>query len=83
MKCLQKEKENSVESSQKEEIENYVAQLKLQNVLHKNKAETFYTRKRIVTNECKRDVHIESICISFGCNLPIPNVSTNDVYCKR
>lgn len=32
---------------------------------------------------CKKTPKEEAICIDFGRNLPIPNVSTNDVYYKR
>lgn len=51
--------------------------------LHLRKAETFYERKRKARLESRRNVLKAAICMDYQKNLPLPNITTNDVYYKR
>jgi predicted Zn-dependent protease len=51
--------------------------------LHKTKASTFYERKRQVRKAAQISETIEAITMDFRKNLPLPNISTNDVYYRR
>ena len=51
--------------------------------LHKLRADTFYQRKRLARKEAQKSAHSEAIAMDFGRNLPLPNLSTNDVYYRR
>lgn len=51
--------------------------------LHKRKADWFYRQKRIAKKQAQKCKEFEAIAMDFGKNLPIPNISTNDVYYKR
>ena len=62
---------------------NEITKLTTLNVLHKKKAETFYTRKKQARLAAKKDKKIEAICMDFAKNVSIPNINTNDVYYKR
>lgn len=56
---------------------------KKKNMLHKLKAATFYNRKRQAKSNAKKDFSYEGITITFAKNLPVPNITTNDVYYRR
>lgn len=51
--------------------------------LHKIKASVFYKRKRTAKRKSRQLNNFEAICMDFGKNLPIPNLTTNDIYYKR
>jgi hypothetical protein len=58
-------------------------QLNQEHQLHLRKAETFYERKRAAKAEAAADETVMSIALDFSKNLPMPNISTNDVYYRR
>ncbi|KAK5647988.1 hypothetical protein RI129_002880 [Pyrocoelia pectoralis] len=51
--------------------------------LHLLKADAFYKRKRTARLQSQKNIKMEAIAMDFQKNLPIPNISTNDVYYKR
>lgn len=57
--------------------------LEVANNLHLKKAEKFYEIKRKARKNSKRTPEVMCIAMDFQKNLPIPNLSTNDVYYKR
>lgn len=60
-----------------------VSALDMNNQLHLKKAEAFYQRKRSERKRAQKHRHIEAIAMDYQKNLPLPNISTNDVYYKR
>lgn len=56
--------------------------MELINRVHKMKAETLYKRKFQAKISMKAP-HIEAVCFDFQKNLPVPNITTNDVYYRR
>jgi hypothetical protein len=56
--------------------------LTIQNDLHKRKAAVFYNRKRAAKQRSRTSETLEAICLDFGKNLSLPNITTNDVYYK-
>lgn len=71
------------DETQKKAILDKIKNMKIQNELHKRKAQTFYTKKREARKKCQKTLTCESICMDFQKNLKTPNISTNDVYYKR
>ena len=51
--------------------------------LHKKKADWFYKLKRQASQNAKKHNYFEAIATDFGKNLPVPNLSTNNVYYRR
>lgn len=49
-------------------------------MLHKREAETFYVRKKIARQEAKKTKKMAAVCMDFGKNVSLPNITTNDVY---
>ena len=43
----------------------------------------FYARKRKARKESKSVAEQETICVDYQKNLPLPNISSNDVYYRR
>ena len=64
------------------EIMKKILKLEDERKLHLKKADTFYKRKT-EAKKVRKKVEIESICIDFAKNLPVPNISTNDAYYCR
>jgi len=60
-----------------------IQNLTTKNMLHKRKAETFYVRKKIARQEAKKTKKMAAVCMDFGKNISLPNITTNDVYYKR
>ncbi|KAL4153679.1 hypothetical protein QTP88_001512 [Uroleucon formosanum] len=60
-----------------------IQNLTTKNMLHKGKAETFYVRKKIARQEAKKTKKMAAVCMDFGKNVSLPNITTNDVYYKR
>lgn len=57
--------------------------IKLEDLLHKKKAEVFYDRKRITRKTAIRDSSLVAIAMDYQKNVSLPNITTNDVYYKR
>lgn len=83
VKCLEMEKQRCTEISEIRRIESQLKNLKTLNDYHKFQASTFYDRKRKAKRESRKSMEKEAICIDFGRNLPLPNITTNTVYYKR
>lgn len=71
-------KEEAVNKIKKE-----IRHVQLNMKLHKLRADTFYKRKRQARKKTKKDTTIEAITMDFQKNLPLPNISTNDIYYRR
>lgn len=82
LRCLEKEIETT-HKKQKEKLAAEIKRITVENKLHKQRAQEFYSRKRKSKLASSQDVRKESICMDYGKNLPIPNISTNDAYYKR
>lgn len=78
-----KKKLETMPVDKKAAIENTIKRITTENEVHKLRAVTFYTRKREARKHSKKSEISESICMDFQKNLPLPNISTNDVYYKR
>lgn len=73
----------NVTLQEKEKIQNEIKQITVENEVHKKKAETFYTRKRSARKYSLTHIEAEAICMDFQKNLPLPNITTGEVYYKR
>ncbi|GFS25892.1 hypothetical protein ElyMa_005195300 [Elysia marginata] len=51
--------------------------------LHQRKGEVFYERKKASRIEAQNNDDVEAVCFDFQKNLPLPNVTTQDVYFSR
>jgi hypothetical protein len=69
------EKINAIKKRKKDIIQNQE--------LHKRRADTFYSRKRLAKTQAKNDPNFMAIALDYCRNLPCPNITTNDVYYKR
>lgn len=81
MKALQKEIPRNEKHRCK--IESEKKRLTVENEFHKKRAEIFYERKRQARRKARSSDSYEAIALDYQHNLPIPNISTNDVYFKR
>lgn len=73
----------STDANLKEELKQKQKVLETQHILHKKKADVFYKRKRNAKYKSKVDESMEAVCFDYQKNLPVPNLSTNDVYYRR
>ncbi|CAG9833239.1 unnamed protein product [Diabrotica balteata] len=83
LKTLQSKIKISTEDNELNSLNVQFRRLEFDRQLHLTKAETFYQRKRQAKLSARADVAVEAICMDFAKNLPIPNISTNDVYYSR
>lgn len=51
--------------------------------LHQRKGEVFYERRRASRIQAQGSEDVEAVCFDFQKNLPLPNVTTQDVYFSR
>lgn len=51
--------------------------------VHIARATAFYDRKKTSKRSSRQQADLEAICMDYSKNLPIPNISTNDVYYSR
>lgn len=77
------EAQMTVSSSNKEELQAELKNATTLNQLHLKKANTFYDRKRQAKKKAMKNVEFAAIVMDYQKNLPLPNISTNDVYYKR
>lgn len=78
----------AIKSSPEGSCERTVAEKKLRELtsdkkLHLLKSNMFYIRKRASKAKSQMSNEHETITMDFQKNLPVPNISTNDVYYKR
>lgn len=64
-------------------VNNEIKTLETELKLHKLKANKFYEQKRKCRLTSQKIPSFEGICIDFGRNLSVPNITTNDAYYKR
>lgn len=83
VKCLEKNINQQYNEFERKRLEHDLRKITITNNVHKANAQEFYSRKRKSKVASRHDVTKESICIDYGKNLPLPNITTNDVYYKR
>lgn len=83
IKVLNTKHSETASLEEKDKISREIRQLTTENELHKKKANTFYVRKKNARLYSRTHVDVEAICMDFQKNLPLPNITTNDVYYKR
>ncbi|KAJ4446118.1 hypothetical protein ANN_12810 [Periplaneta americana] len=64
-------------TTRKNEIEQEIKHLEVQNKVHLAKAQTFYQRKNKSKNRCRKSEEVESLVMDYQKNLPTPNISLN------
>lgn len=82
VKSLEFEK-SKASDAEKLKIEKELKRLEVENKVHKVRAAEFYNRKRKAKYSSKINQNHEAVCMDFAKNLPVPNLTTNDVYYKR
>lgn len=70
-------------SSERVNVENKIKEMSTEQKIHLLKSDMFYIRKRESKAKSKASKERESITMDFQKNLPVPNITTNDVYYKR
>lgn len=83
IKSLQKELKEKQSAEQQGQVNAEITRLQTENKVHNLKAAIFYDRKRQAKSASRKTADKEAICLDFAKNLPLPNISTNDVYYKR
>lgn len=80
---IEKAKINTNDAEKLHQLDTQLKTLQTEKELHLKKAEWFYRNKKNAKKQARKNQNIEAITIDYGKNLPIPNISTNDVYYKR
>lgn len=83
IKCLENELSSKTVADEQKHLNTEIRNLTTENRVHKARAQEFYNRKKKSKFASRKDKSQESICMDFGKNFPLPNISTNDVYYKR
>lgn len=83
IKALTLEINSCVNDERKKDMEKTLRKAELEINVHLKRAEMFYTKKTNVRKACKKTKDKQALCMNYGRNLPMPNISTNDVYYKR
>lgn len=65
------------------ELDDQLKTLRTEMELHKRKADSFYVEKRSARKHAMKNKEFEAITMDYGKNLPIPNITTGEVYYKR
>lgn len=73
----------TVNNEEKVKVTAELHQIQVETMLHKKKAEVFYSRKRNSRIKASKEVEYEAVAFDFQKILPVPNITTNDVYYKR
>lgn len=71
------------DGQEKSQILSQLRRLEIENLAHKTRAEVFYDKKSKARLRARQDVTTIAIAMDFSKNLPVPNITTNDVYYKR
>ena len=81
LKFLNDKKEKFVQDPAKQnEIFQAINKLRRDHQHHLRMAEKFYDEKRKVKRLCRYKVDHEAIVMDYAKNLPVPNLTTNDIY---
>lgn len=83
LKALELERKNSSDPVRVQELATEISKVKTEIEVHKRKADTFYSRKSNAKKECKKCPDKEAVCVDYGRNQAVPNISTNDAYYRR
>lgn len=75
--------QNTTNPDKNNHLNGALRKLQLEMMLHKKKAQWFYTIKKSARLKSMKTVEYEAVTMDYGRNLPLPNISTNDVYYKR
>lgn len=82
--CSQCDEFNSkIKTAEKANDHTELNKLKIQKELHLRKADTFYRRKTADRKKARSTVDFEAIAMDYQKNIPLPNITTNDVYYRR
>ncbi|KAJ8871631.1 hypothetical protein PR048_027958 [Dryococelus australis] len=76
-------KANATYLDEMRQLEDQLRSLHIEMELHKRQAGSFYREKRLASKQTRKVKEFEAITMDYGKNLPIPNISTGDVYYKR
>ncbi|CAH1099014.1 unnamed protein product [Psylliodes chrysocephalus] len=68
---------------QKAKLLTEIKKLETEKKVHLSRANAFYDRKRASNRSARLHDNVEAICMDYSKNLPIPNISTNDIYYSR
>jgi len=80
---IDKAKINTNDAEELHQLDAQLKTLQTKRELHLKKADWFYRIKRNAKKQARKNEKIAAIAIDYGKNLPIPNISTNDVYYRR
>ncbi|KAJ8887890.1 hypothetical protein PR048_007374 [Dryococelus australis] len=65
-------------------LEDQVRSLHIEMELHKRQAGSFYREKRLARKQAGKDLKdFGVITMDYGRNLPVPNISTEEIYFKK
>ncbi|XP_022204396.1 uncharacterized protein LOC111049285 [Nilaparvata lugens] len=83
LECLKIELKEIKDDEKKAEAETKVREVEIQLKLHLKKAEKFYQLKAKARKLSKKPGGYTAVCMDFGKNLCVPNITSNDAYYKR
>jgi hypothetical protein len=83
MKDINEQLKSATSAADKIDVDKLKKKLKMEQDLHKRKAETFYERKRSARQLAQSDKSVFAFAMDYSKNVHAPNLSTNDVYYKR
>lgn len=83
LKQMDSEIASSKDETQKQVLLKEKHSIETAQKLHLMKASQFYSRKRTARNKAKGNQLFAAFCMDFQKNLPLPNISTSDVYYRR
>lgn len=71
------------DSSERTKADKKLKEFTTERKLHLLKSNMFYVRKRASKESSQKSKERETIAMDFQKNVPVPNITTNDVYYKR
>lgn len=77
------QKNTTIDSTEYQELNVNIKNLERDRLVHKKRAATFYSRKNKAKKRGKISKQFHAVALDYMKNLPIPNITTNDVYYKR
>nr|CAD7265023.1 unnamed protein product [Timema shepardi] len=80
---ISREKAQTANEEKQCELQSIVEKIEVERKLHLMKADCFFRNKRLAKQQARKTRKIESIAFDYGKNLPVPNITTSDVYFKR
>ncbi|RZF38967.1 hypothetical protein LSTR_LSTR003710 [Laodelphax striatellus] len=83
LECMRMELKEIKDCEQKAEAETRIREMEIQLKLHLKKAEKFYQIKAKARKLSKKSAGYTAVCMDFGKNLCVPNITSNNAYYKR